>query len=99
MKKIKEFNVSKKKRPYIINVLKRRGIDYEVISEEKIKTELSGNQFHQIVLRATMEQESPPGVMLVHSKEKQTEVLQNEMLENQKNGIIYFIIPKGERFE
>ena len=46
-----------------------------------------------------MEQESPPGVMLVHSKEKQTEVLQNEMLENQKKGIIYFIIPKGERFE
>jgi hypothetical protein len=36
--------------------------------------------------------------MLVLKKEKQTEVLQNEMLENQEKGIIYFIIDSGEEF-
>ena len=95
---MKEFNVSKAKRPYIINVLLRRGIKYKTISETKLKVDLSGTQFHQIVLRATMEKASPPGVMLVLKKEKQTEVLQNEMLENQEKGIIYFIIDSGEEF-
>ena len=50
---LKKYNVSGNKLPYIEKVMQNRHYDYKICGD-KIETELSGNQFHKVVIRATM---------------------------------------------
>ena len=49
------FKVSETLRDYIANILIRRGIEFIEPDEGHCSVEMSGMQFHKIVLRAKME--------------------------------------------
>lgn len=51
---MKNFKVSLTLRSSVENVLKRRAIPYKIL-ENKVFVDLSGEQFHKIVIRAKME--------------------------------------------
>lgn len=52
------YKTSKTLLPSLENVLKRRGVEYEVLDQENslsVKVNLSGEKFHKAVVRAKME--------------------------------------------
>lgn len=52
-----QFRVSDTLRDYVENVLRRRAIPYR-IEDGKCETDISGEKFHKVVLRAKMEKET-----------------------------------------
>lgn len=54
-KKMKNFKVASDLKPYIINILKRRGVAYEEVDDSQLAVNLSGHQFHKVVIRGRCE--------------------------------------------
>ncbi|MCI5602124.1 MAG: hypothetical protein SOV90_10010 [Lachnospiraceae bacterium] len=52
---MRTFKVSETLKDYINNVLKRRGYDYSYNDDGTINVEMSGQNFHKVVVRAKME--------------------------------------------
>lgn len=52
---MKTFKVSKTLESYVINILKRRAINYVLNDNGTIDAEISGQKFHKIIVRAKME--------------------------------------------
>lgn len=52
---MRTFKVSEMLKDYINNVLKRRGYDYSYNDDGTINVEMSGQNFHKVVVRAKME--------------------------------------------
>lgn len=81
----KPYKVSESLYEYVINVLNRRGIDYEITEKDNQKycvSNLSGEQFHKIVLRAKMEKmtdEKESSIPFVASSELKNPVVMEEV--------------------